>query len=400
MKTFRRKLAAPVVLLIFFAIGNLFAAEPGAGSGKRPSFAELFGDDVIARGKGVEVKRSQLEGAAVAYRANLAARGKQIPEDQRTITEAQLLERLIVTQLLAQRATEDDRKQARQLAEKFMEESKKGAPSEDAFYRQLKALSMTPEQFKKRVDEQSMAEAVIAREVKAKIEVTDADLKAFYEKGADVEVALLQAELDKLVKDPNSSADDVAKLKERIDLTRKDNLARLEQPERVKVQHVFFAGRDVKADRELTPEQSKVKRQMAEKVRARALAGEDFAKLVAENSEDRGLAETKGIYTFGKNDRFSEEFKSASFSLEPGKISDVVATPFGYHVIKLLERLPAQKIEFEKAAKDLKEFLTTQRMQRDMPEFFSKLRKEAGVEVLDAKYRIEMPKNIDPTKPD
>jgi peptidyl-prolyl cis-trans isomerase C len=383
--------------------GLSYAAEPAPSASpaaRRPTFAELFGDDVVARGKGLEVKRSQLEAAYVAYRANLAARGQQVPEDQRTAREAQLLERLIVTQLLALRATDEDRKMGRELGDRFMEDSKKGAASEESFYRQLKALGMSPEQFKKRVDEQSLAEAVISREVKGKIEVTDADVKAFYEKGNDLGVALLQEDLDKLVKDSSSTAADVAKLKERIDLVRKENLSRLDQPERVKVQHVFFAGRDVKSERELTADQLKAKREKAEKVRARALAGEDFAKLITENSEDRGVPETKGIYTFSRNDRFSEEFKSASFSLETGKISDVVATPFGYHVIKLLERTPAQKIEFEKASKELKDFLIQQQMQRAMPEYFAKLRKEAGVEVLDAKYRAEIPKNVDPTKPD
>jgi peptidyl-prolyl cis-trans isomerase C len=390
-----------VLVLLAFAVMAL-GAEPGAtpASAKRPTFAELFGDDVIVRGKGVEVKRSHLETAYVAYRANLAARGQQIPEDQRTAREAQLLERLVVTQLLAQRATDEDRKMAKELGDRFLEESKKGAVSEESFYRQLKALGMTPEQFKKRVDEQSMAEAVIAREVKAKIEITEPDVKAFYEKGNDLVVTLLQADLDKVVNDPKSSPGDVAKLKERIDQKRKENLAQLDQPERVRVQHVFFAGRDMKSERELTADQLKLKREKAEKVRARALAGEDFAKLVTENSEDRGLSETKGIYTFGRNDRFSEEFKSASFSLETGKVSDVVTTPFGYHVIKLLERIPAQKIEFEKASKDMKDFLTQQQMQRAMPEYFAKLRKEAGVEILEPKYRGAPPKDVDPTKPD
>jgi peptidyl-prolyl cis-trans isomerase C len=400
MKMSRFNSTSSLILSFLVCPLILSAADPAAAPARRPTFAELFGDDVIVRGKGIEVKRSQLEAAYVAYRANLAARGQQIPEDQRTAREAQLLERLIVTQLLAQRATDEDRKMAKELGDRFMDESKKGAASEEAFYRQLKALGLTPEQFKKRVDEQSMAEAVIAREVKGKIEVSETDIKGFYDKGTDLVVTLLQADLDKLVADPKSTPSDVARLKERIELKRKDNLTQLEQPERVRVQHVFYAGRDLKSERELTADQLKLKRQQAEKVRERALTGEDFAKLVNENSEDRGLAETKGIYTFGRNDRFSEEFKSASFSLQAGKISDVVATPFGYHVIKLLERLPAQKIEFEKASKDLKEFLTQQQMQRTMPEYFAKLRQDAGVEILDTKYRGILPKDVDPTKPD
>src|SRR5712675_1789238 len=50
----------------------------------RATMADLFGDPVIARGQGVEVKRSQLEDAFTAWKANLAARGQSISEDQRT----------------------------------------------------------------------------------------------------------------------------------------------------------------------------------------------------------------------------------------------------------------------------------------------------------------------------
>jgi parvulin-like peptidyl-prolyl isomerase len=382
------------------AEGATPAAGGAAATGRRPTFAELFGDDVIARGKGVEVRRSQLEGAFLAFRSNLASRGQGIPEDQRLLREAQLLERLVITQLLTQRANAEDRKQAKELGERFLTETKKGTPSEEAFQRQLKAMGMSPEQFQKRVDEQSLAEAVIGREVKSTIQVSDADVREFYDKGVDLIVKLLQEELEKLVKDIKSSPEEVSKLKERIDLTRKDNLARLEAPERVRIQHVFFAGRDVQSERELTPEQLKQKRARAEKIRERALAGEDFARLIRENSEDRGVPETKGEYTFGRADRFSEEFKSASFSLSPGQVSDVVSTPFGYHVIKLVERIPAKKTEFEKAAKDVKEFLQQQRVQQAMPEYFARLRKESNVEVLDAKYRNLITGNVDPTKPD
>ena len=142
-------------------------------------------------------------------------------------------------------------------------------------------------------------------------------------------------------------------------------------------------------------EQKKLKRQQIEKLRARALAGEDFMKLVQEFSEDRGLAETKGEYTLTRSDSFSPEFKAAAFSLDQGKISDVVVTPFGLHVLKVLEKIPAQKIDFEKVSKELKEFLLQQSLQKAMPDYFAKLKKEAGVEILEAKYRID-PKDTDP----
>src|SRR5437667_1764678 len=61
---------------------------------------ELFDDPVVVRGKGFEVKRSHIEDAFTAYAANLAARGETLPELQRPLREAQLLDRLIITRLL------------------------------------------------------------------------------------------------------------------------------------------------------------------------------------------------------------------------------------------------------------------------------------------------------------
>jgi parvulin-like peptidyl-prolyl isomerase len=397
MKTSSFLSAALVVTTLAFHAGR--AAEPVAGTAaRRPTFAELFGDDLVARGKGVEVRRSQLESAYVAYRANLASRGQAIQEDQRLMREAQLLERLVITQLLAQRATAEDKKVAADLSVRFMADAKKGVTSEEAFNRQLKAMGLSPEQFERRVNEQSLAEAVIAREVKSGIQVTEADVRAFYDSGTDLIVHTLQTELEALVKDVKSSPADVARHKERIDAIKKENLARMEQPERVRIQHVFFAGRDRRSEQELAPEQRKLKRQQAESVRQRAMAGEDFAKLITEFSEDRAIKDTKGEYVFSRTDPFSEEFKAASFSLEPGAISDVVSTSFGFHVIKLLERIPVKKAPFEEASKELKDFLVQQRLQQAMPEYFTKLRDDAAVEILDPKYRIEVPKLVDPTK--
>jgi parvulin-like peptidyl-prolyl isomerase len=389
-----------VIALLFYGSFIAGIAAQGAETspaGRTPKLSDLFGDEVLARGKGVEVKRSHLEEAFVAYRANLASRNQPMPEGQRSMQEVQLLQRLIVTQILTNRVTEADREVAKGLAEKFMAEARKNAVSEDAFNRQLKAMGLTPEQFSRRVVEQSFAEAVIQREVMSGITIGDEQLREYYNTGSDVLVRLIQADLEKMVKDPAAAPAMIAQVKQKIDDLRKANLARLEQPERVRVSHVFLATIDRKTEESLPEEQRKFKRQQIEKIRQRAIAGEDFAKLVQEFSEDRGLKQTKGEYTFSREDSFSPEFKSAAFSLSPGQISDVINTPIGLHVVKLLEKIPAKKAEFEKVSGDLKEFLKQQELQRAMPDYFGRLIKEAGIEVLDPKYKEVA--GVEPKKP-
>src|SRR5437868_14636901 len=74
------------------------AADPAPAS--RQGIDSLFGDDTLAQGKGVKVTSSQLEQAFVAFKANLASRGERINESERTFREAQLLDRLVITQIL------------------------------------------------------------------------------------------------------------------------------------------------------------------------------------------------------------------------------------------------------------------------------------------------------------
>ena len=386
----------PVLLAAVFAACALpSVAAESTSAGK---FAELFGDETLARGKGVAVKQSQLDEAFIAYKANLVSRNQNVPEDQRTMREAQLLDRLITTQLLVNRVTEPDRARSRELAEKFMAETRKGAGDDEAFDRQLRAMGLSREKFNKRVLEQALAEAVIEREVRSGLKLTDAQVKAFYDSGTDFIATAMLEQLDKMVKDPKSAPGDVAALKERIDKLKLENLSRLAQPEKVKVAHVFIATKDRTTDEELSAEQKLVKRQQAEKVRTRARAGEDFTKLVQEVSEDKGKAETKGEYTFTRTDSFTPAFKAAAFALKPGGVSDVVVTPFGLHVIKMLEHTPEQKVEFAKATADLKEFLTQQQVQMAMPDFFRKLKQDAVVEILVPKYKLDTG-TVDARKP-
>ncbi len=67
----------------------------------------------------------------------------------------------------------------------------------------------------------------------------------------------------------------------------------------------------------------------------RARAGEDFAALARDNSEDTGSAVRGGDLGYNPRGRMVTPFDAAQFALEPGQISDVVTTDFGFHVIKV-----------------------------------------------------------------
>lgn len=86
---------------------------------------------------------------------------------------------------------------------------------------------------------------------------------------------------------------------------------------------------------ELDPKQARGK---AEDILKRARDGEDFAKLADEFTEDpTGKGKGGELGWFGKG-RMMESFEKAAFALKPGEISDIVETPYGFHVIKVDER--------------------------------------------------------------
>jgi peptidyl-prolyl cis-trans isomerase C len=120
-------------------------------------------------------------------------------------------------------------------------------------------------------------------------------------------------------------------------------------------------------------------RALAEELRARAEAGEDFAALAQEHSQDPGSARDGGNLGWFERGRMVQPFEEAAFALAPGEVSEVVETPFGLHIIKVEEREtptwdPAQGEQF-------RERLINQRRQESLSDYVEALREPVEVEV-------------------
>ncbi|HUR96045.1 MAG TPA: peptidylprolyl isomerase [Gemmatimonadales bacterium] len=95
------------------------------------------------------------------------------------------------------------------------------------------------------------------------------------------------------------------------------------------LQHILFASRPQSAP----PERAAV-RKKAEATLAQIRKGADFDKLAAALSEDPGSKADSGYLPPSPRGRFVPAFDSAGWALQPGQVSALVETPFGYHIIK------------------------------------------------------------------
>ncbi|MEI7732047.1 MAG: peptidylprolyl isomerase [Verrucomicrobiota bacterium] len=357
----------PIVLTVAgftaFALTCATAAETKAdkpAAAPAATLNDLFPDKVVAKGKSIEIKRSEVDEAYTLLAANARNQGQQIPLEQRGKYEAMLLDRLVITHLLLNRATAEDKTKAKDQVEKFIADSRKRMPNPEMFETQIKALGMSMAQFTNRVTEQALCDEVVGREVRSKITISDADAKKYYD----------------------------------------ENAKQFEEPERVRAAHVLIGTKDSEdptpnpAQKKDLPEAKKAeKRKLAESILERAKKGEDFGKLAKEFSDDPGSKDKGGEYTFGRG-QMVPEFEAAAFGQEVGKISDVVTTTFGYHIIKTLEKFPAKKSEYAAVSEDIKKGLQGQEVRKQMQPFLEKMKSEAAIEILD-----ESLKPVEPPKP-
>lgn len=327
------------------------AATSTTNSTGANKIADLLGDPVIAKGKGVEIKRSQLDAEMISVQAMARAQQQQIQPDQMMMIERQKLNDLIGFQLLLSKATDADKAKGKSQFEKALKRLKEQNKLTDAEFdeklsKQLGIQNITRAEWDKQRVDQTTVGAVLERELK--INVTDADVKKFYD----------------------------------------ENPSRFEQPEQVRASHVLIGTLDQVTGSELTDEQKKAKRKQADDIRKRAAAGEDFAKLAKEFSEDPGSKDSGGEYTFGRG-KMVPEFEAAAFSLNTNQVSDVVTTKFGYHIIKLSEKMPAKMVALTEVAEDLKEGLKSQELQKQLKDtdYLEKMQKDANVEILDEKLK-------------
>lgn len=129
---------------------------------------------------------------------------------------------------------------------------------------------------------------------------------------------------------------------------------------------------------EATPAQRDSVRALAQSLQQRAAAGEDFAALATRFSQDPGSAAQGGDLGYFGRGRMVAPFDEAAFKLQPGQLSPVVESPFGYHIIRVEDRRQA---ELGEQREQFRQFLAQRSVQEAEAAFLDSLSTAANVQL-------------------
>jgi len=167
---------------------------------------------------------------------------------------------------------------------------------------------------------------------------------------------------------------DAATLRDRVTVTEADarqrytdQIAQYQQPEQIRASHILLKTEG--------KNEADVRRQ-AEAVLAKVRGGADFAALASQYSEDEASKARGGDLDFFGKSAMVKEFEDAAFALQPGQTSDLVKTPYGFHIIRVTDKRAAATQPFEAVSAQIQDQLKWERAQQEVQRLVEELDKE------------------------
>jgi peptidyl-prolyl cis-trans isomerase C len=264
----------------------------------------------------------------------LSTQGSAIRPDMIPVLRKKILEELIAQELLYQ----ESRKQGLEAEEKTvsdeMEELKKRFPNEEAFKDEMRQMNFSEETLKVQMKKNLSVKQLVEKEILAKVRVSDEDAKSFYDSHPE----------------------------------------NFQQKERVRASHIL-----IKSEADTDPVSKDERRKKLEAVKKRIENSEDFATLAREFSQCPS-AEKGGDLGFFERGNMVKPFEDAAFSMKPGEVSDIVATPFGFHLIKVTDRTEARTVSFDESQDRINQHLRQMKFSEEKNAYVGDLKKKSKVE--------------------
>jgi peptidyl-prolyl cis-trans isomerase C len=189
-----------------------------------------------------------------------------------------------------------------------------------------------------------------------------------------------------------------------LDFYNKNKATKFTNPDLVRAEHILISASEenirakIKADNSyLTGAQvnKKVQAEMnaaknkAEKILAEVKANPaKFEEIAKSNSDDSSSAVRGGDLGYFSRQQMVPEFTKASFTLQPGQISDLVKTNFGYHIIRVVDHKKAGIVPFIEIKNEIQKFLRNQERITVLQNLLVNLKNTAQITYLDKNYDL------------
>lgn len=339
--TFRRLAAASAIALSLSF--PALAADPPADAKTKKTRApaapvdEKNLPDVVAKVNGVDIKKVELQNAIETMKMDMEMIGQRMPPDRKDEIWRDMLDKIIDTELLVQdtklkKISATEAEVDTELA-KFREKF----PSEQVFQSWLGEQGFTEAEIRDEFRKSLGVSKMIKQHVHQKVKIAEKDAKEYYDKNPD----------------------------------------QFREPEQFRASHVL-----VKVDKGADDATKAEARKEIAQVLADAKAGKDFATLAREHSDDPGSKSKGGDLDWFGRGMMVPAFEEAVIKLaKPGDLSDIVETPYGFHIIRLTEKKPPHVIPFDEVKTDLMDFLTAKKKDESLRGYVETLRKKANVKI-------------------
>lgn len=288
----------------------------------------------IAMVNDAEISRQDLDRELKKVSLKLSRQGRPMSDEQLKRYEGNIRETLINRILLLQQSESEGitvrDSQVAQALDKF----KSGFKDEKDYHGALKQMGFTEALLTNQIKDGLTIKALLDKAVTRTVSVSDTQIRAFYDQHPDL----------------------------------------FRRPERVKASHILI---QVAADADDAKKAAALA--SIQLLKQRIDGGESFANLAMENSDCPSKAKG-GDLGFFSREQMVQPFSEAAFALQPGQVSDVVTTRFGYHLIRVTERQEAQMMAFNDVKEDISNRLRQEQEEKKIGDYIEKIKKNADIQ--------------------
>ncbi len=340
----KRYIAVFLLLAIpafMFAGGNReedqAAQEDTAGGAQQEAAGDpIQVSEAVARVNGELVSQEEFNNVVESNIARYEAQsGESFDQQQLPQLERQVLDGLITRTVLEQEAERLDITVGDARFAETLDQFKQQFPDEQGYQAALEQQGFTEEEFETELRRQMVIEELIRSQVYDQVNVSEEDMREFYD----------------------------------------NNPQYFQQDDQVAARHIIFTTDGVEEG------ERAALREELEGIRQEIVDGADFSEMAREHSQGPTAANGGDLGTFGRG-QMVPEFENAAFELEVGEISPVIETQFGYHILQVTERVPAQTQSYDEAQERIRQFLTEEERNSGAQAYVTELREDAEVEEL------------------